>query len=617
MFPVPDAARARHQIAAMLSSSPVRTTALAATISALCAAWALPTIDAATVALYDVATARGTGDVVCLAGNPAVTSVRAAWTAADVGKQITIPGAGTAGAHHVARIATVVGPTSATISPAPVTAGTFLAVWGRPIPLPYTNPDTSVRGAVLLASAVDPRQFLATGDGVTDDTAAMQAALRSGSPVRIPAGCTFKVTGLTMGDECPALLGDGPTSIIKVTADAPAVTVNSTGRTIAGITFQGTGKSAGLLAQAGVSLAGTVSDLACRVADCYFRDLAGRGIYAAGTVDVGHMEGSQISGCHFLSCWYGYESGDHGEYITLSGCTAWDCRAGFVIAGGNNLLTGCKASNGYIGIRLENGPNDSHGLATNCQFNHNTYPIDVDSTQYGFVFDGCAVFEGTVQLRTCSGIVYRNGFLDATAYIFFIATGIVIENNIMPGTYANAPTVDANYRASRVQWRNNRSLTGTIWPVDWAAQVEGGYAKAKTAAAGQTVANGANAAIVLAGAAFDNWTAWNDAYTGDTFYNNATGEFTVKGYGRGAIKCDLQIKFTGAGTLSLAYLEIRVDGVVKGYVPQHIAGGNFFRFNGEIRANAGQKITFHLYNSTGNTVTIPDTTDTFIALEGL
>jgi hypothetical protein len=64
---------------------------------------------------------RSVTDAAAVAGNTVVNSATAAFTAADVGKNITINGAGTAGATYYGIIATRNSATQVTITPAPAT----------------------------------------------------------------------------------------------------------------------------------------------------------------------------------------------------------------------------------------------------------------------------------------------------------------------------------------------------------------------------------------------------------------------------------------------------------------------------------------------------------------
>lgn len=620
MFAIPDAALARRQIASLLASSPVRTTALAATISALCASYTLPAVNAATFPLYDISVTGWTGDVVCAAGNVAVTSAAGKWTAADIGKEITIPGAGVAGAHLVTEIADVTSATAATLATAPSTAGTFLAVWGHPI-ANFSEPDNSTRAAVLSASAVDVRQYKATGNGKTDDTAAVQAALRSGNPIRIPAGCTFKVTSVTMGHECPALLGDGPSSVLKVAGDTTALIIGHDQALVHNLRVLGSGIASGFTAQTGIdnykpgdvvgSVRGTISNV-------IFEGLAGRGLRIAYLSAVGHREGNLALGCHFEACLSGLFSDDLGEYQLFSGCTFHACTYGARVAGGNLNLTGCKFSDNVVGINLVSGINNSHGVAVGCQFNHNAYPLDINGITYGFTFDGCTFYDGTINLVNTVGVHIRNGQLDVAAYSFDGSVGTVISGNLMPYGYANAISNNVLGHGSRTVWLNNRDLEGRIRPFGWGATLIGGYSRADYAGgAAQTIATGTTVNLkpqtITA-----NFTAANAAYTLDAFYDPATGAFACKGYGDARVRVKLNVLITGAGNLGLTLLTVKVDGVAKELVPYSVTNGlAYFMFNGEVHMDNAQALTFALTNGSGADVVIAGSADSWIEVEGL
>ena len=96
-----------------------------------------------------------------------------------------------------------------------------------------------------LAQIVSVKDFGATGDGVTDDTAALQAALDSGKPLRIPAG-TYLYSSLTGLDEDNITIsGDGSNcTVLKFTGTGIALDIGTSagfkqGVNISGFTVEG------------------------------------------------------------------------------------------------------------------------------------------------------------------------------------------------------------------------------------------------------------------------------------------------------------------------------------------------------------------------------------------
>lgn len=89
---------------------------------------------------------------------------------------------------------------------------------------------------------VSVKDFGAVGDGVTDDTAAIQAALNAHKNVHFPAG-TYKITSALTLDNNHSLTGDGMgvTTVNQVTIDQYAtIATSKTEILISGITWNGT-----------------------------------------------------------------------------------------------------------------------------------------------------------------------------------------------------------------------------------------------------------------------------------------------------------------------------------------------------------------------------------------
>lgn len=95
-----------------------------------------------------------------------------------------------------------------------------------------------------LRDFVSARDFGAVGDGSTDDTAALQAAINTGKPVQLRAGDAYGISAeLSMSVSGSGLFGGGTIKLLashaKTGNTLSAVAVTATGVTLDGVTFDG------------------------------------------------------------------------------------------------------------------------------------------------------------------------------------------------------------------------------------------------------------------------------------------------------------------------------------------------------------------------------------------
>jgi hypothetical protein len=163
-----------------------------------------------------------------------------------------------------------------------------------------------------LAAVVNVRDFGAIGDGVSDDTAAFQAALTAAQArscaVYVPASSNPYVMGAGLVVDGVRLIGDGPGSMVKL-ALASGFALRLSGATphIADLRLLGPGANAWPESASEVDLSGVTLDGVQIAAGA--RDAVLRGIEVAACHTGLVIEGSvrAVVGCGFLFCRNGAE----------------------------------------------------------------------------------------------------------------------------------------------------------------------------------------------------------------------------------------------------------------------------------------------------------------------
>jgi hypothetical protein len=225
VYPLDCEANARAKIADFCEFSKQRTPTVLSTWASLETKWGLVHTDSSTFGW--LASAKATNVVSIVSGSKNMAAGIDCWTAADVGKTIHVQGAGTAGGTLVTTIATFSTARTIVLSDAAVTTVSAtktskggIAAWGF---LPTLTIETSpllsndgtlafvrsgpsgsdVGGALVVANGigrtvaakfsdiVNVRDFGAVGNGLTNDNAAIAAAIASlptGGTVYFPPG---------------------------------------------------------------------------------------------------------------------------------------------------------------------------------------------------------------------------------------------------------------------------------------------------------------------------------------------------------------------------------------------------------------------------------------------
>lgn len=105
-------------------------------------------------------------------------------------------------------------------------------------------------------------------------------------------------------------------------------------------------------------------------------------------------------------------AGSKGEYIQWGRIIAGNCNYGIRMAAGNHSMTGGIVTDCNIGFVMTGGTNHLHGITTGFQINHNVKSVWAEDVTYGHDFMGCHIYDGPMEFRGCSGIVFNGGVLD-------------------------------------------------------------------------------------------------------------------------------------------------------------------------------------------------------------
>jgi lysophospholipase L1-like esterase len=287
--------------------------------------------------------------------------------------------------------------------------------------------------------SASPRDFGAVGDGVADDTAALQACLDASRVVDFggPQN-TYLITGtLRVRQPAPQVLTGGGAGV-KAGAAGTMMRLVGAGHSVSGLVFDGADQAGG----AGLS----IESPGARVQRCSFVNVAGSGVAVAAGA---HR--SRVVRCLFDRCGHGAAvasidilAADHcavldnqvlraGSGIASSGSTFLACR-------GNTLTCASPAPTGSRGISVVNGRagriqgNTVIGFADSCIDCRGCGDLSVTGNNTTGGTDGVYVGDTASNCIVLSGNVLRNprhGVRVASDQA--LVAGVVIRGNTVSG----------------------------------------------------------------------------------------------------------------------------------------------------------------------------------------
>lgn len=189
----------------------------------------------------------------------------------------------------------------------------------------------------------------------------------------------------------------------------------------------------------------------CMISDCWFENFSGSGIYCHNT-GGGTREALIVSSCYMKYCKVGINIDYYSEYHKFTNVITYRCYYACINNGGNNVFVGCTF-HGTIGFSMDGLKNNAHGSCIGCTFNHidnwnrpstlgGGTAILAKNLDNGFIFTGCQIWYGAIELRTSRGIAFSDCLIGGNS------PEITVTGNY-PAFFSNCifhatPTLDVN-----------------------------------------------------------------------------------------------------------------------------------------------------------------------------
>ena len=153
------------------------------------------------------------------------------------------------------------------------------------------------------------------------------------------------------------------------------------------------------------------------ITNCFFDNFSGSGIYCHNT-GGGTKSSLLVSDCYIRQCIAGINIDYYSEYSKFTNIITYKCHYACINNGGNNVFTACTF-HGTIGFSMDGSRNSAHGSVVGCTFNHidnwnrpstlgGGTAILVKNAVNGFIFTGCQLWYGAIDVRASRGIAFSD-----------------------------------------------------------------------------------------------------------------------------------------------------------------------------------------------------------------
>lgn len=175
------------------------------------------------------------------------------------------------------------------------------------------------------------------------------------------------------------------------------------------------------------------------------KGFSGSGIICSNTSGRS-ASGMNAVNINIYDCYNGIEIKNYSEYHKFTNCSIVGCVYGCINNGGNNMFVNCGFNSNTTGFVIDvsgnEAPNDAHGSAVGCTFNHSGNnsgtAIKLVGVTNGYVFDGCQVFYGKIDMKNSVGVQFSNCNIGRQVPIDIDGGGVILFNG---NIFVSTPTV--------------------------------------------------------------------------------------------------------------------------------------------------------------------------------
>jgi hypothetical protein len=286
----------------------------------------------------------------------------------------------------------------------------------------------------MTTSAQNVMSYGAVGDGITDDTSAIQSALNSNQAIYFPPG--KYLCGALNAMNCPRIYGSGDSSILKSKGDMTLLTIKRDGFAIDDLAVEGSNNVL-FTNELGIAITEPLNQI--RISRVTLRDFRGNSALYTSNCNSWYNT-AFISDCMFLNNNKGFYSDIRGEYITLTGCNFNENIVAAHIKGGNIHIVGCAMNGNAEAFVIEGVPvgNDSHGIIDSCAINHcSVYGFRIFNIHLGFTISNCHMYESAISINDTVEypVRFTNCFIDPKEFVLANNFMVVFNGNFFNNDY--------------------------------------------------------------------------------------------------------------------------------------------------------------------------------------